>query len=241
MRIISNFKDYYDCMQANGFDPMIVYMRTKKPQFIPDNGRTDYRFPYHGWSRNTNDFEYCKHSIGFCGKWYLYFEVFNKNNDLVLQTYNIDDIDKFVEKNFSDKQKEVYYKKDYKWGRAPLTVFRRAMIVDDIFKHENPERRDLNPDEVFIKNNTPIIVHHERKTEGAPEGKCYVTTYDDCLKDYSFFRVMEPWQAYQELSMFVGGPLVNSHKTIPEMDNKTKVQSHGFDKYSFRQDPKVKK
>lgn len=243
MRIISNFRDYYDCMQANGFDPMIVYGRTKRPQFInlPSYSR-EHRYPDHGWSGIGNEFEYETASIGFCGKFYLLFNIYDcsvSRHIPALQAYTIEDIDKFVEKNFSKKQDNLYWGREDKWAKITLRVFTRGMILSAIKRFNNPQYSPSpeGTEAQFIDNNTPIIVNHKPKEDGAPQGKCYITTYDDCLKDYGFYKVMEPWRAYQELSMFVGGPLVNKRKLVPEMDNKTKVASHGFDKYSFRRDP----
>lgn len=57
-----------------------------------------------------------------------------------------------------------------------------------------------------------------------------------CLKDWRFFKYWDAPTCMQELSMFVGNM---SHPEIaPQiMDDKYRVQSHGFDEQSFRKQP----
>jgi hypothetical protein len=56
------------------------------------------------------------------------------------------------------------------------------------------------------------------------------------LAPVEFYRVMPVEQAYQELSMYLGG-LASAEKPIPEIDDVTMAGAKGFDKHSFRKDP----
>ena len=54
----------------------------------------------------------------------------------------------------------------------------------------------------------------------------------------NFQVVMNPFQAFQELSMHIGGVVASSGpKTIEITDPKIKIAKHGFDKHSFRKSP----
>jgi hypothetical protein len=61
--------------------------------------------------------------------------------------------------------------------------------------------------------------------------------WNACLKDLEFFRIVDPYTAFQEIAMFLGG-LAVPLKPIPHVDDKTMVEAKGFDKkWSFRKEP----
>ena len=60
------------------------------------------------------------------------------------------------------------------------------------------------------------------------------------LKNYEFYKVFDTFQAFQEISMFMGGVLGAGEKEITVVADKYKIAQHGFDKYSFRKDKEVK-
>jgi hypothetical protein len=57
------------------------------------------------------------------------------------------------------------------------------------------------------------------------------------LKALEFFRCLNPWQVFQELSMFVGN-LATPEPPMVAISEKEKVAKHGFDEWSFRKMPK---
>lgn len=56
------------------------------------------------------------------------------------------------------------------------------------------------------------------------------------LADYEFFRTMDPFQAYQELSMFWGN-LAAPDRVPVTVAEKDRIAQHGFDEWSFRKMP----
>ena len=82
----------------------------------------------------------------------------------------------------------------------------------------------------FVKEmselNAPIVLFAER-------GKC--ESYS-VLKDVQFYKAIEPWRAYQELSMFLGNIAAPDRVPVVVSD-KDRLQQHGFDKWSFRKPP----
>lgn len=57
------------------------------------------------------------------------------------------------------------------------------------------------------------------------------------LSDVEFFRCLEPYQAYQEISMFLGNLAAPERKTVV-IEDKYRIEQHGFDlKQSFRKRP----
>jgi hypothetical protein len=61
-------------------------------------------------------------------------------------------------------------------------------------------------------------------------------TYNDCLKDVEFYRVFDPYSAYQEIEMFLNN-LAIPQKDMPKIPDRENILSHGFDdKLSFRKE-----
>ena len=56
------------------------------------------------------------------------------------------------------------------------------------------------------------------------------------LSQLNFEKQFDPYSAYQEIEMWIGGVLTNN-ETIPEISDKDKINQHGFDKWSFRKQP----
>ena len=57
------------------------------------------------------------------------------------------------------------------------------------------------------------------------------------LSDLDFAKVMPPYQAYQEIRMFLGN-MAQPEKPIPQIDDETMVEIKGHGgKYSFRKPP----
>lgn len=55
------------------------------------------------------------------------------------------------------------------------------------------------------------------------------------LKDIEFYRVFDPWSAWQEISMFVGGVLPAQGREMVTISDKVRLEKHGFDRVrSFR-------
>ena len=61
------------------------------------------------------------------------------------------------------------------------------------------------------------------------------------LKDVSFYKVWDPYQAYQELDMYISGVLGQQEKETINISDKDRIYQHGFDSYSFRKLPEEKK
>ncbi len=56
------------------------------------------------------------------------------------------------------------------------------------------------------------------------------------LADLQFYRKLDAWQAYQELSMFFGN-LAAPERVPVVIEDKYRIAQHGFDQWSFRKPP----
>lgn len=81
----------------------------------------------------------------------------------------------------------------------------------------------LKNDELFIANHSPIVIVDVAKA-----------TWNAFLKPYEFVRIIDPYQAFQKIEMFLGN-MAAPEKPIPKQSDIEKVKSHGFDpKMGFR-------
>lgn len=57
-----------------------------------------------------------------------------------------------------------------------------------------------------------------------------------CLKDIQFDKFMDGFQAFQELDRFISNELAPTDNRVVTIPDVLKAESHGFDKFSFRKD-----
>jgi len=246
MLIIShNKKDYYDGVVGTmGIDKTIVYNRETiefENRDIPsvfkgkDNfGGIRYReTPFHELSYHSIKKE-CKHIcdehahfiIGFCGKLYIGWKLYYVNdvNTYAISTeitYNNEFMKSILqEKSWHNNLNDSI---NYILSYNALPIFRELKVP--VFVYDGDFGRiylDKNNYSVYNKFNPKFIIN-------------------PLLKDYEFYKVFDTFQAFQEVSMFMGGVLGAGEKEIVEVADKYKIGQHGFDKFSFRKDKEVKK
>jgi hypothetical protein len=86
------------------------------------------------------------------------------------------------------------------------------------------------PEEFFIKNKISIM-HLYGEMEPSIE-------VNPNLGDLEFYKAMDAFSAYQDLSTWVNGKLSSPFNSMVDIDDKTKVMKHGFDfDYGFRKRP----
>lgn len=80
------------------------------------------------------------------------------------------------------------------------------------------------------------VVHSIGMGRKQGKKKEYRLWYDntDGLKNIGFARVIDPWQAYQQIDMWVGSELARDEDNMVKLDDKELIQKHGFDQKSFR-------
>ena len=86
MRIISNFRDYYDGVMKTGMDRNVVYVRETKEVLIPD----DFEVYYH----NSTEYTYSLRYLGFCGQIYRLATITNSRLNFRKNYYNLEDFKK---------------------------------------------------------------------------------------------------------------------------------------------------
>jgi hypothetical protein len=252
MRIISRFKDYYDTALAHGADDKLVYVRQPQeykqvyengrwchvPQELAHLGRfaceyggkSDVRGPTALGERYAYVYvcgvRYPAVGIGFGTDtrdftWFYDFETFERGVKVVIK--------QFIEE-----------RSHHAWFRPKVYTDYEANIIKHLDPDRKPSglrfwrqptipffsRRDDKLKAFCEEHNLPIIIgHSDRVVLNGP------------LRPMQFIKVMPPATLFQELAMFLGNQ-ASVDDTPVKISDKDRIAQHGFDKFSFRKQPK---
>jgi len=230
MRIISGFKDYYDTCIGYGIDPKLVYVRKTEEilnikgddlEFIKPLLNIYNEMPYLGGnkSRDTG-------VIAFCGRAYPFYTFFTSHvlTSKFTVYYELDKLKTAIE------QSDSIYKKEY------LARFNNNNKAHWYGKWKVSGNLNQHNWDSFLDNtdfNLPDSLHRHFKSP------ILLKLYDELiinprLNQYNFASVIDPYQAFQRLSMYVGNNLATQMDPEVHVSDVIKAESHGFDKWSFR-------
>lgn len=241
VRIISDFHDYYDSVQATGQDQTLVYLRARNEAEL---NRSTYQFPLFGGISPYYEFRprgmpIVQIVVGFCGKVYPILRLSHQRQperspDIAL-CYTVRDVDAFIEGHFRRREIETYRSKPRRW-RFQNSLWPRGQRrekFEEFFAAFAEKRSAFG--QIFLDNRCPIFV--ASTWWDTEKGRKFKIVYNECLKELEFFRVMDTFTAYQELQMYFGA-MAQPNKPIPAVSDKDMVSIKGFDEWSFRKPPK---
>lgn len=219
MRVISKFHDYYDRALGHGQDKSVMFIRNtderkdapaimEPPQGIERNAR--------GWFAQGIPF-----AIGFCGKVHRGIDVTIRSageNPVRQCCYDIETLAGFL----STKKIDIGEASRSRWFHK--TDWRAFM--------QKPQG-DASAEAWFIEQKIPILVWDRALVQRTASG----VVVNPMLKPYEFYRLFDAYQAYQELSMFVGGVLPSASADMATVSDDDRIVQRGFDKWSFRKMP----
>jgi hypothetical protein len=212
MKIVSNFKDYYDSIQAYGADETLVYKRVEKEEkieFPQDELLEKYLDGLFSKAIELKR-EACRKALGnawrhditarflfFCGKVYPYVEA---------------TLNKFLTDAEYAKVHPLFQK-----------------YLDDAFKGTKV------PLEFFSKFNSPVLLISRERKENFWGRYVYTVKSNVSLQKIDFQKTLDPFTCYQELSMYISNFLLEK-ETIPDWvgDDKVIAKQKGFGEESFR-------
>lgn len=222
MRIHSKFKDYYDTALGYGIDEGIHYVRettvferTKDAPISLWGYKDSPRF----WNQLTEeDIDLDFNHLLFCGKLYSFVVIRVNWNDRVLICWTYEEVEKYLFPYVLPERRKMYF------TRKNLETWRNYF---EVLEHRN--FADIHHD-----TGIPVILFQVN-----PEWNRYYRDseiiYNPCLKDIHFFKVMDPFTCFQELSMYIGGVLGGNSPKMVTISDEMKVYKHGFDPvYGFR-------
>lgn len=237
-------KDYYDGVAGTtGIDKTIVYDRklidvdekdipaffAKRRYFTKEKESSFHDlYSYNLTKKGRETYPAYSHFVvGFCGKLYVGWKLYNRgkeihcysNEVITTITYDFDYIKTIVELKH--------------WG---------GLLLEDTVNYI----RSSNAIQLFRDCNSPVFIYDgdfnrtsiDKKVWGYKQNSKFFI--NPILKDYEFYKIFDTFQAFQEISMFMGGVLGNKEKDIVEVADKYKIGQHGFDKWSFRKMPENK-
>jgi hypothetical protein len=206
-------KDYYDTCLKFGIDTTLHYVRKEEEITLPFEQagvpETIYSILNRSFWNELNPFV-----IGFCGKFYTGFEIEDSTTHKKFFIYSREELEKYLE----DREEKNRYSKRYNRNQKMYLQF----ITEN-----------YQSDDIFVKVNAPIFKYEYRYSFwrcGSSEAKIKTNIL---LKDYHFYKVIDPFSAYQDIAQYLTNQLVKKEQ-ISEFDDKLKIHAHGFDKRSFR-------
>lgn len=214
--------DYYDCVLSTGIDPTIILVRGKSKSIDVDKAGGTLLSRYltlrPEWSNLGPGYAVgiSPIAVAFCGKVYrgvLGLKSPEKNEGI----WSAERARSFVAQ---EKNRSIEVKTN--WHDAKMTL-------DEYFTpFEAPKLlRDY-----MIANKVSILL--EKEANRREESYFEVNPYT--LGMIGFAKALDPYTAFQELSMWIGGVLGGTSPEIVKItDNKTLIEGHGFDnRFSFR-------
>ena len=221
MRIISQFRDYYDVVQKEGQDQTLIYIRDKK-EVEPRS------YPFVNWYNfksywQFEDLHTKAYTIGFCGKVYSAIEFSDFKFENVKICFTLEEANKYLDDNLKSKKPKVR-QRIYAEFKRFFEDAKKQLENSNSFKH------------LFEDNRSPVFIATiDGSTKWSVWKRKPKIVYNASLKELEFFRVVDPYQAFQEINMWMSNQAM-PEKVIPEMPDSIKVFSKGFDKFSFRKD-----
>jgi hypothetical protein len=233
MKIFSKYHDYYDSVLkiAQTEDDGVVYQRDTEEIIFNENQAEIKQIG------DTRHFQ-CEHIkfLGFCGKIYTCVSVdFRDEPDSKVETFfvDVDDL-KFIERRANYLKKMSRYSSN-EFSSYEIDWLFNSLPVDSWWKRYT----FINPfklEDLFIRYETPIFLFERLEWRYTHRSQNrWRLTKNVCLKDFGFQRIVDPFTAFQEISMFFNSTLTNlKTPMMPVGDDKVLAASKGFDKWSFR-------
>jgi hypothetical protein len=226
MKIISKFHDYYDVVMRQGQDKSIVYNREVREIPLP-YGSGALQNPVHQnlrkiWRGRPEVYysglplygvDCCM--VGFCGRWYACFNV----SYSVQQKWESKRVEKLL---YTPDECIEYIQSVHKKPNNRGELYSQ---IKTFFK----EVQAMPPD-IFLEENSPIVVVTEVLHRSYPAA----IIVNAQLKPYNFVTVKDPYQAFQDIAMYVSGVLKAPEKTTLDISDNCMRDKKGFDKWSFR-------
>lgn len=250
MRIISKFRDFYDSALAHGADMGLVYARetverqgaldalgeTLDLRTAPRDDSHDGTRRWGGWDTGMQD-AVMPCVLLFCGKAYPFFHrgrlrgpgegLWNAEGVHTMAAEVLRD--DFLNRYMNAKRSYSDYMGRRPFVRSQVEGF-LAGVVDEV-----------RAGEIHHAHNCPVILYRAgtRYGEGMVVGHGD-TILNPCLRELGFFKVKDPFAAFQEISMYLGGVLRAGENPMVAISDKDKVAKHGMDEWSFRRPPQAK-
>lgn len=240
MKIISKFKDYYDIGLAYGTDPKCIYKRETVEinweGLVPSNNQfrtgdvknnPDWfkellshevlsRRKSIWWSPDEAKNSYVRVLL-FCGKVYVSVMAYDRSKKEWRRFWSPESL------RSADIERES--------ERSSFGFMYRARgpeYVDKLFRIGELFTKDF-VDKILRESGSPIV-----ELRGSNSGSDVSAVVNPNLSLIGFQSVVDPYTAFQEVSMYMTNVIGIPENPMVEVDNDSKVAKHGYNKQSFR-------
>lgn len=228
MKIISPFHDYYDTALGYGRDPKLVYRRTTRVEprpaiSLPRSFGLMPVTPYQARPR----LEAALWFVAFCGRSYPVLALTTADGDertILRYCWFEGDVEKALQ-DFPDALRVFDGRRRSRLYR-PLT---RARVAELLSKQLTARavhelHRTVRSPVVLLRTFSPPY-RWSRQAEAV---------VDPSLKAMEFFRLVDPFAAFQEISLYLGGVLGMPEQTHRPIPDDALRDMKGFDEGSFK-------
>lgn len=240
MKIISKFRDYYDCIQGYGIDQNFVYPRTtEEKDFSPQINSDQYRFVLDNFIGNKRygDLFVDSYVIGFCGKLFPVYKLVYR--DLTHDcgntrwAYTNKGVEKFFKELNTGKKKREEYLKSYMFGKHQSWLDRRRFVQANVINMFE-ELHGYDMLSTFVEFNVPVFVIKDIEEGYYHRPTTAKIDLNPCLLDYHFQAIFDPYTAYQEIQMFISGVLGLKEPYMVNISDEHMRDAKGFNEQSFK-------
>lgn len=218
MKIISNFRDYYD--GAAFYSDDVQYIRKEKviSLKLPEPVKKTFDKGYY-YNHHLSTFKWVS-AVGFCGEWFIHFTVDNGCGEVQREFFHTN-----VDLSCLKKIDKRYYSFDPK-------------KVIDVFA-ESAETFKQHCAHFFIESESPYLnidLNSTRYSElGSRNNQVAFRVNFNSLGKLGFQKVYDPYTAAMKIESFLSNELVRRDNPHQITDSVVLLESKGFDKKtSFR-------
>jgi len=246
MRIIGGH-DYFDSALAYGVDSTVVFSRTRFDDApILSYNNSGLTFPKESIdfeeersirsreiTRQRTTYRFSPRTVWFAGKRY---------GCVHMTSYTINEWHRRNEEWFWSYSKlaEFLNSIDAKVAKSMRWLDQYSLTAESLKDHFEGQGSERETD-WLIENKVCIAISHPSFASRHDEGWKRVTGWKintDGLGAMGFAKRLDPFTAFQELSMWIGGVLPRSGNPMVQIkDEKTMLKKHGMDEWSFRKMP----
>ena len=227
MRIVSRFDDYYDGLRSIDRDDDPLYVRETRTlpfagEGVSPSARTALREQVGVlWTEFTIPpmpaaIEGAERAVlGFCGRVWPCFRVFGS------VVFDVDGVIDLARQHIGERSLREHAVAQLEEPRA--SAWTRDLGRGSWARFLDSARLDVG-DAPFLAFNAPAVVVTDTFVEVNPR-----------LRDWGFASRVDPYRAWQDLSVYLGNTLAANRTPPPRpIDDTLKAHAHGFDRQSFR-------
>ena len=219
---------------AHGVDKERVYVRKTEQKIVKDLDFPGLRFD----EQNVFVEAFVIGVAGRlfpCVKMHTWRQIGNKHRYLSRVCFNLEQTDTFLQ----DARKDGFIsKKDFEWwqkSRSLPNFFAEVAAIAD--------KRIY----FFIENECPVFVaaakdrsyleidEHGKRAKSVSWGR--EVSFNPPLRDFEFFKVMDAFTIWQEISMFISNSLTKKSPPPAAISDEIMRDMKGFDNHSFKKGP----